>query len=74
MHDNPNVLEFTKNTQALRVINDFYKGPAKGNCCGGHSEALDKENLNEPLRNVHVKVPQESTLDSTNIVYIHVSV
>ena len=49
VHDNPNVLEFTKNTQALRVINHFCKGPVKGNCRGGHSESLDKENFNEPL-------------------------
>ena len=34
VHDNPNVHEFTKNTQALRVVNSFCKGPAKGNCRG----------------------------------------
>ncbi len=34
VHD-PNVEEFTKNTQALRVINSFCKGPARGNCRGG---------------------------------------
>jgi len=33
-HDNPNMQEFQKNMQALRVINCFAKGPAKGNCRG----------------------------------------
>ena len=50
VHDNPNVQEFMKNTQALRVINSFCKGPAKGNCCGSRREdSLEKENSNEPL-------------------------
>ena len=31
-HDNPSVQEFQKNMQALRVINSFARGPAKGNC------------------------------------------
>ncbi|SMN01560.1 hypothetical protein SPONN_2631 [uncultured Candidatus Thioglobus sp.] len=31
-HDNPNVEQFCKNTQALRVINSFCKGPVRGNC------------------------------------------
>ena len=35
VHDNPNVQEFVKNTQALRVINSFCKGPSQGNCRGG---------------------------------------
>jgi len=33
-HDNPNMQEFQKNMQALRVINCFAKGPAKGNWRG----------------------------------------
>ena len=48
VHDNPNVQEFTKNTQALRVINSMAKGPLKGNCRGGH-EDTGKENHVEPL-------------------------
>ena len=31
VHDNPNVFEFTKNTQALRVINSICKSSSKGN-------------------------------------------
>ena len=31
-HDNPNVQEFLKNTQALRVVNGFCRDVAKGNC------------------------------------------
>lgn len=30
--DNPNVLEFSQNTQALRVVDSFCRGPVKGNC------------------------------------------
>ena len=49
-HENPNVQEFLRNTQALRVVNSFCKRPSKGNCRGNLSEAnpiTDKEN--EPL-------------------------
>ena len=52
VHDNPNVQEFTKNTQALRVINSFCKGPVRGNCRGNRStssHSADKENIHEPL-------------------------
>ena len=30
--DNPNAVEFTKNTQALRVVDTFCRGPVKSNC------------------------------------------
>ena len=50
VHDNPNVHEFTKNTQALRVVNSFCKGPSRGNCRGGGNDGFaDKENIHEPL-------------------------
>ena len=49
-HENPNVQEFCKNSQALRVVNSFChdvgKGKRKGNCRGGVKELeVDKENL-----------------------------
>ena len=49
-HENPNVQEFCKNSQALRVVNSFchdvVKGKRKGNCRGGMKELeVDKENL-----------------------------
>ena len=31
-HDDPNVLEFMKNTQGLRVVNSIVKPPKSGNC------------------------------------------
>lgn len=48
-HDNPNLHEFQKNMQALRVVNSFAKGPITGNCRG--SKDADKELLqeNDPL-------------------------
>ena len=50
VHDNPNVQEFIKNTQALSVINSFCKEPAKGNCRGSRNDSsLEKENAAEPL-------------------------
>ena len=32
--DNPSVSEFYKNTQALRVVDSFCRGPIRGNCSG----------------------------------------
>lgn len=50
-HDNPNVNEFQKNMQALRVINSFARGPAKGNCRGfdGDYTEVDIQKENKPL-------------------------
>ena len=56
-HDNPNVAEFFKNTQALRVVNGFCRDIVKGNCRGSESikrkrkaqfDVMD-EDINEPL-------------------------
>lgn len=47
VHDNPNSLEFMKNTQALRVINGL-QAPKRGNCRGGHRDE-DKENWSTTL-------------------------
>lgn len=48
VHDNPNVSEFMKNTQALRVINSVAKAPARGNC-RGDCDDKENENINKPL-------------------------
>ena len=50
-HDNPSVQEFQKNMQALRVINSFARGPAKGNCRGfdGDYEDINMQKENKPL-------------------------
>ena len=47
-HDNPNVEQFCQNTQALRVINSFCKGPVKGNC-RRKGEPISLEDENKPL-------------------------
>ena len=47
-HDNPNVHEFMKNTQALRIVNSVARAPLRGNCRGGNPDEMDKEN-SEPL-------------------------
>jgi len=50
VHDNPNVQEFMKNTQALRLVKSVaWKGPTRGNCRGGDQDA-GKENVHEPLQ------------------------
>ena len=49
-HDNPNVQEFQKNMQALRVINSFIKTPVKGNCRGsGDMDMESLESMSTPL-------------------------
>ena len=35
--DNPNVLEYYQNTQALRVVDSFCRAPVRGNCRGSTS-------------------------------------
>lgn len=50
VNDNPNVEEFQKNTQALRVVNSVAPPPKRGNCRGSKLDCtLNKENVNEPL-------------------------
>ena len=47
-HDNPSVLEFCPNTQALRVVNSFCRDLGKGNCRGNKMDEdldIDKENM-----------------------------
>ena len=48
VNDNPNVAEFLKNTQALRVIGSFCQSPIHGNCRGSQSERHQDE-LGGPL-------------------------
>ena len=46
VHDNPNIQEFMKNTQALRVVNCIAKPPKKGNCRGGQQDLdVSQENV-----------------------------
>ena len=53
-NDNPNVQEFTKNTQALRVVNSVVPAPLRGNCRGSKLDtSIDKENINKPLPKIN---------------------
>lgn len=36
--DNPSVSEFYQNTQALRIVDSFCRGPVRGNCRGNNSK------------------------------------
>ena len=42
VNDNPNVAEFMKNTQAIRVIGSFCQGPIRGNCRGSQGEQQEE--------------------------------
>ena len=51
--ENPNMAEFCKNTQALRVINSVCGDVSRGNCRGNkcvHSLDIEKENIPLPKR------------------------
>ena len=49
VNENPNVAEFCKNTQALRVINCSCLNMVKGNCRGSQASTTDWEKENQPL-------------------------
>eukprot|EP00731_Ephydatia_muelleri_P014320 Em0008g40a len=59
VHENPNVFEFTTNTQALRVVNSFCHAPYRGNCRSGPSEQQE-DALHKPLS----KRPRTSSITS----------
>ena len=37
-NENPSVMDFYHNTQALRVVNGMCRGPVRGNCRGARTE------------------------------------
>ena len=47
--DNPSVSEFYQNTQALRVVNFFCRGPVRGNCRGVKASQNITEEASLPL-------------------------
>ena len=53
--DNPNVMEYYNNTQALRIVNSFCRAPVRGNCRGAAAKNSEKpvpqldDDCNEPL-------------------------
>ena len=47
-HDNPNALEFLRNTQTLRVVNTA-SCVVKGNCHGTMREKAETDQENQPL-------------------------
>lgn len=47
--DNPNVQEYYQNTQALRVVNSFCRGPVRGNCRRATSSGSVTEESCAPL-------------------------
>ena len=75
-NENPNVQDFCKNTQALRVINSVCGNVPKGNC-RGRKQAVDMEMENKPLskrRRVRKqpKCKQSSSI-SSDTVTVHAS-
>ena len=49
VHENPNAVEFAKNTQALRVIKTVGKCSSFGNCFSGPIELANMDEHCEPL-------------------------
>jgi hypothetical protein len=49
VHENPNAVEFAKNTQALRVVKSVCKSSSLGNCRHGPVELANMDELCEPL-------------------------
>ena len=41
--DHPDLSQFYKNTQALRVINGFCRGPVRGNCRGAANTGIPQK-------------------------------
>lgn len=48
-HDNPTVMEFQRNSQALRVVNSFCKDIIKGNCRGNKRGSENIDDCDQPL-------------------------
>ncbi len=40
--DNPSVSQFDENTQALRIVDSFCRGPVRGNCRGARRVTIDE--------------------------------
>ncbi len=38
--DNPSVSQFYENTQALRIVDSFCRGPVRGNCRGASAKTV----------------------------------
>ena len=60
VNDNPNVFQFLKNNQALRVINSIDFDLVNGNCRGSNTVELPGEENSKPLKKRHkVKITGE---------------
>ena len=60
VNDNPNVSQFLKNNQALRVINSIDYDIVNGNCRGSNTVELPGEENSKPLKKRHkVKITGE---------------
>jgi len=62
VNENPNIREFCKNTQALRVINCSCLNTVKGNCRGSKNKemtAAELEKESQPLRKRKASRPRQ---------------
>lgn len=57
--ENPNVQQFCKNSQALRVVNSVCGHVPRGNC-RGHKESINWEQENRPLAKRHKSQPPKT--------------
>ena len=59
-HENPNVNEFCKNSQALKVVNSICGSVSKGNCRGIDVESKAGHLGNSVGQNSGTKIPAQS--------------
>ena len=75
VNDNPNVAEFMKNTQAIRVIGSFCQGPIRGNCRGSQGEQQEESLVHclsvDVLEAQQIMDSHQSYLCSLVTSYIH---
>ena len=64
--ENPNVSQFCKNTQAIRVINSVCGNVSKGNCCG-QEQNIDKEDIAPLPKHRRVRKPPSNSSTGENL-------
>ena len=65
VNDNPNVAEFAKNTQTIRVVNLCCQGVKRGNCRGGDAELPMEQPMPKRHRRQSSRVNQMTNVETT---------
>ena len=68
--DNPNALEYGKNTEALRVVNTLCRGPVRGNCRGEVQRKLQFRQHHTSDKKKHKKIKKADLVSSIFTIII----